>query len=337
MQVKTAVVILNWNGLPMLQTYLPDVVRFSESEDTKVYVIDNCSSDGSLDYVRTSFPTVGIVRLERNYGFAGGYNRGLRMIEADYYVLLNSDVRVSEGWLAPVIDYMDNNDRVAACQPKVLSERDHTAFEYAGACGGYIDCYGYPFCRGRLFSTVEKDTGQYDSIVDVFWASGAAFFIRSAVYRQLGGFDESFFAHMEEIDLCWRIKRQGYVVSCIPESVVYHVGGATLSDENPRKLYLNFRNNLFMLRKNLSPDVYAKVMAIRLVLDWVSVMMFVLKLDFKKARAIVKARIDYARNKHEYVRPTASARFEECYGGSIVMKYYLCGCKTFDKIKAKWK
>ncbi len=337
MRTKVAVAILNWNGRSMLERYLPSVVRYSEADWCKVFVIDNASTDDSVDYLNSHFPTVGLVRLDKNYGFAGGYDIGLRSIEADYYVLLNSDVRVTPGWIDAVISYMDSHADVAVCQPKILSERDNSLFEYAGACGGYIDRYGYPFCRGRVFSTVEKDKGQYDDVASVFWASGAAFFIRSDVFHSVGGFDETFFAHMEEIDLCWRIKRAGYGICCIPSSVVYHVGGATLGAENPYKTYLNFRNNLLMMRKNLAVRGYGRVMLARAFLDCLSVLLFTFKFDFKKARAVIKARVDYAKCKKHYQRSCGNESFAECYGGSGGMKYYLSGCKTFEKLRSKWR
>lgn len=337
MSAKVAVVIVNWNGRAVLEAYLPSVVKHSQTDWCKVFVIDNASTDNSVEYVSTHFPTVGLVRLDKNHGFAGGYNLGLRCIEADYLVLLNSDVRVTPGWVNAIIDYMDSHGDVAACQPKILSERDNSSFEYAGACGGYIDRYGYPFCRGRMFSVVEKDKGQYDDVASIFWASGAALFIRSSVFDEMGGFDTTFFAHMEEIDLCWRIKRAGYKICCVPSSVVYHVGGATLGAENPYKTYLNFRNNLFMMRKNLAAKGYVRVMATRAFLDCLSVLLFAFKLDFKKAMAVIRARADYARSKKRYPRSGVYGAFPECFGGSVVVKYYLFGCKTFEKLRSKWK
>lgn len=337
MLIKTAVVILNWNGLDMLKAYLPSVVAYSQSEDCKVYVIDNASTDASVSYVEAEHPTVGVVRLDRNHGFAGGYDIGLAGIDARYYILLNSDVRVTDGWLKPLVAYMDSHPHVAACQPKILSERDHGMFEYAGACGGYIDRYGYPFCRGRIFSTIERDEGQYDSIADISWASGAALAVRSDVFRHVGGFDETFFAHMEEIDLCWRIRRAGHAISCVPSSVVYHVGGATLGQENPYKTYLNFRNNLIMLRKNLPPRHYHRIMAVRALLDGIAALQFLLTLQPSKAAAVCRARIDYWHRMKDYKRLYAMAGSIVCYRRSIVCDYYLHGRKKFSRLFMAWQ
>ncbi len=334
---KIAVAILNYNGLEVFKEYLRAAVEHSQADGCKVYIIDNCSTDASLDYVTANFPSVGIVRLERNHGYAGGYNRGLKGIEADYYVLLNSDVRVTAGWLQPVIEYMDTHPHVAACQPKILSDRNKSSFEYAGACGGYIDRYGFPFCRGRVFASIEDDRGQHDTNANVFWASGAAFFVRSKVFWQAGGFDDTFFAHMEEVDLCWRIKALGHGICCIPSSVVYHLGGATLDNGNPYKLYLNFRNSLYMLRKNLPGKGYRRVMAARLLLDCAAFAAFVLAFDFAKAKAVAKARIDYCKNKNKYRRNATLPIHEGLYRRSIAVAYYIFGRRTFDEIKKAWK
>lgn len=330
-----SVVILNWNGEKMLEKYLPDVVKYSDVDGVpaEVWVIDNASTDNSVDLIKRSFPMVRLVLLDRNYGFAGGYNKGLEQIDSDYLILLNSDVRVTDGWLAPVIRYMENNQEVAVCQPKLMSDRNTSFFEYAGAAGGYIDKYGYPFCRGRVFSDVEEDHGQYDDLQQIFWASGAALFVRTEVFKGVGGFDESFFAHMEEIDLCWRIRNSGYQIMYIPSSVVYHVGAATLKKENPFKTYLNFRNNLYMLYKNLPDHCFRKVMFIRFFLDFVSFMMFVLTFKFDAAAAVFKARRDYVRNRHKYVRQAErnSGDFP-VKNFSIVFNYYILWRKTYDKL-----
>ena len=243
--MKTAIVILNWNGRKMLERYLPSVVE-NTPDDAAVIVADNASSDGSLDFLAQYYPSVRCLPLDVNYGFAEGYNRALRLVEAQYYVLLNSDVEVTAGWLKPLVDYMDAHDEVAACQPKLLSWTSKGYFEYAGASGGFIDRYGYPFCRGRLFDTVEEDQGQYDQPASVLWATGACLLIRSADYWAAGGLDGRFFAHNEEIDLCWRLHIMGRQVMCLPQSLVYHLGGGTLPKGNPRKTFLNFRNNLTM-------------------------------------------------------------------------------------------
>lgn len=241
--MRTAVVILNWNGQKMMETYLSTVVKYSKDE-VDVWVADNASTDGSLAMLARKFPMVKTLRLDKNYGFAEGYNRALAQIKADYYVLLNSDVEVTHHWLTPLVEYMDAHADVAACQPKLLSEFDKDRFEYAGACGGFLDRYGYPFCRGRIFDTVERDEGQYDYAQDVLWATGACLLIRAADYWRVGGLDGRFFAHCEEIDLCWRLRQRGRRIVCYPESEVYHVGGGTLPKSNPMKTFLNFRNNL---------------------------------------------------------------------------------------------
>src|SRR5574344_438895 len=258
---KIAVVILNWNGAAMLRQFLPSVIR--NSPEAAVYVADNGSTDNSVEMLRNDFPTVRLVLLDKNYGFAGGYNNALKQIEATYYLLLNSDVEATPGWLVPMLDYMDAHVEVAACQPKLLSQKTKSVFEYAGASGGYIDRYGSPFCRGRVMGSVEEDRGQYDNIVPLFWATGASLLVRSVDYNSVGGLDDRFFAHMEEIDLCWRLRSRGRAIVCIPQSVAYHVGAATLKKENPKKTYLNFRNNLLMLYKNLPENELDKVMAVR--------------------------------------------------------------------------
>ena len=246
---RVSVVILNWNGVDMLRKFIPSVIDNSVGEGIEICVADNASSDGSLEMLRTEFPVVRLIELDRNYGFAEGYNRALAQVDAEYVVLLNSDVEVTSHWLEPLLDYMDTHSGTVACQPKLLSWHNKEYFEYAGASGGFIDRYGYPFCRGRIFDVVEKDCGQYDTVTEVMWVTGAALFIRLADYREVGGLDDHFFAHMEEIDLCWRLRSRGKKLVCIPQSVVYHVGGATLKKENPRKTFLNFRNNLLMLYK----------------------------------------------------------------------------------------
>lgn len=335
----TAIAILNWNGAEMLRRFLPSVVRHSAGEGMEVVVIDNGSDDNSAEVLEKEFPTVRTVMLDKNYGFAGGYNKGLEHIEADYYVILNSDVEVTENWIAPVIEAMEKDTSIAACQPKILSQKSPEYFEYAGACGGFIDKYGYPFCRGRIFDTVEKDNSQYDSPLEIMWATGAALFIRSSVFRKCGGFDTRFFAHMEEIDLCWRIKNLGYSIMCIPQSKVYHVGGATLSKENPRKTYLNFRNNLLMLYKNLPQQSLCRVMAVRQILDLVAMLAFVLKGDMANAKAVMKARNDYRKMKKDMAGDRSAiqkSRTQNTVAGitdfSILVKYHLKGIKTFDKL-----
>lgn len=334
---KIAVVILNWNGCDMLRNFLPSVIRFSEG--ATIYVADNGSTDTSVEVLSTEFPSVSIIELHRNYGFAEGYNQAFRQIQAEYVVLLNSDVEVTERWLTPLVSYMDNHPEASACQPKLHSWRNKGQFEYAGAAGGFIDHYGYPYCRGRIMNTVENDRGQYDSAVPIFWATGAALFIRLADYVKVGGLDERFFAHMEEIDLCWRLRARGKQIVCIPESTVYHVGGATLKRENPRKTFLNFRNNLIMLYKNLPSDELNYVMRVRGVLDYVAALSFLLKLQFPNALAVWNARKEFHLLKQSYtsvreenLRKTSAVTIPERTKNSILAQYFLCGKKYFSQL-----
>lgn len=298
---KVSVVILNWNGADMLRRFLPSVLACSQAESVEVCVADNGSTDDSCEIIKWEFPDVRLIRLAENYGFAEGYNKALKQVEAEYVVLLNSDVEVTPDWLTPMVDYMDTHPDVAACQPKILSYHERNSFEYAGAAGGFIDCYGYPFCRGRIFESVEEDRGQYDKVVSVFWATGAALLIRLKVYQEVGGLDGRFFAHMEEIDLCWRLRSRGHNVVCLPSSSVYHVGGATLKKDNPHKTFLNFRNNLLMLYKNLPEKELRRVMCVRACLDYVAAAFFFLKADFHNAHAVIEARKEYLRLRPQFV------------------------------------
>ena len=337
---KVSVVILNWNGVGMLQKFLPKVVEYSVNQGVEICVADNASTDESVSYLQANFPNVRLIVLDKNYGFAEGYNRALEQVEAEYVVLLNSDVEVSLHWLEPLVEYMDAHPEVAACQPKIRSERNKEYFEYAGAAGGYLDKYGYPFCRGRIFDVVEKDEGQYDTVSSVFWATGAALFIRLKDYWEAGGLDGRFFAHMEEIDLCWRLRSRGRGIVCIPQSVVYHVGAATLKKENPRKTFLNFRNNLLMLYKNLPEKELKKVMFIRGLLDWVATFVFLLKGDGKNARAVWQARKefkhicpDFASSRAENLAKATGQSIPEKVDYSILWKFHACGKKVFSRLK----
>lgn len=267
--MKTAIVILNWNGRKMLEKYLPNVIEYSRDE-AQIFVADNASTDDSVEWLKKNYPMVRILVLDHNFGFAEGYNKALRQVDADYYVLLNSDVKVTHHWLTSLIEEMDVHPEIAACQPKLLSMTDNDAFEYAGASGGYIDRYGYPFCRGRIFDTVEDDNGQYNNAQEVLWATGACLLIRSSDYWKAGGLDGRFFAHNEEIDLCWRLHQMGKRIYCFPESEVYHLGGGTLPKTNSKKTFLNFRNNLTMLYKNLPDNELKKVMRVRWFLDYLA-------------------------------------------------------------------
>ena len=267
-KIKTAVVVLNWNGKAWLEKFLPNLVNHSQV--ATVFVADNASTDDSVDYVKINFPTVKIIVNASNGGYAKGYNDVLKQIDAEYFVLINSDIEVTAGWLSPIISLMDSDKQIASCQPKILNYNSKTKFEYAGASGGFIDNLGYPFCRGRIFDDLEQDKGQYNDAVEVFWATGACLFVRSTHFWELGGLDEDFFAHQEEIDLCWRLKNKGYKIMVQPKSVVYHVGGGTLNAGSPFKTHLNFRNNLFMLFKNLPISSLFTTIPMRLVLDGVA-------------------------------------------------------------------
>lgn len=337
MESRTAVVILNYNGESMLTRFLPSVVE--HTPDARIVVADNGSTDNSVSVVRTSFPSVEVLELGENYGFAEGYNRALAQIDATYYVLLNSDVEVTPCWLSPLVDLLDNEATVAACQPKILACNNRTYFEYAGASGGFIDAYGYPFCRGRIFDTVEEDKGQYDAPCHIFWATGAALAVRSDVFWRAGGFDGRFFAHMEEIDLCWRIQARGSGIMAVPSSMVYHVGGATLQKSNPRKTYLNFRNNLLLLYKNLPAGSLHRVMRVRCLLDILAAIKFLIAGEWGNFKAVLQARRDFARMKKDF----ASSRDENLSlatnekptgicDSSILWKYYAKGKRYFSQL-----
>ena len=337
--IKVSVVILNWNGVEMLRTFLPSVLVCSSGHDVEICVADNGSTDNSCEMLKEEFPTVRLIRLDENYGFAEGYNRALAEVEAEYVVLLNSDVEVTPDWLEPLVSFMDEHPEVAACQPKILSQKNRAFFEYAGAAGGYIDYLGYPFCRGRIFEKVEKDEGQYDTNRSVFWATGAALMIRQDIYNHVGGLDGRFFAHMEEIDLCWRLRSRGYGIYCIPESRVFHVGGATLKKENPRKTFLNFRNNLLMLYKNLPEKELKSVMRKRSVLDFIAASFFFLKGDFAASRAVFRARKQFKRlaprfkeDRQENLSLTINHNIPERYRFSILWKFKAQGKKYFSNL-----
>ncbi len=335
---QTAVVILNYNGAGMLRRFLPSVIEYSP--EASIYVADNGSSDESCDVVRNEFPAVKLMVLDHNYGFAEGYNRALAQVDEEYAVLLNSDVEVTRGWLSPMTQFLDSNPEVAACQPKLLSFKQKDFFEYAGAAGGFIDKWGYTFCRGRIFNTVERDSGQYDDTTDVFWATGAALMIRNEVYKNNGGLDGRFFAHMEEIDLCWRLRSRGYRIACVPQSHVYHVGGATLKKENPQKTYLNFRNNLLMIYKNAPNCQLKKIMLFRKVFDNVAALKFLASGDYAAFKAVRKARRDfkamrsgYDKARAENMKLAVTTRIPEVLKSSILYKYYLGFKHTYSSLK----
>jgi len=332
--MRVAVVILNWNGKSFLEQFLPSVIL--NSPNATVYVADNASSDGSLAYLKENFPTIKLIKNKENLGFAGGYNKALKKLEEEFFVLLNSDVEVTQNWLEPIVDLFDSNSTIAACQPKILNYHDKTSFEYAGAAGGFIDKNGYPFCRGRIFDSLEQDNGQYDSVEEIFWATGACLFIRSKVYNELGGLDADFFAHMEEIDLCWRIKRAGYSIKVQPASVVYHVGGGTLSKSNPFKTFLNFRNGLQLLTKNLPKNQLLPKLFIRMILDGVAAYKFLFSGDGKDCLAVIHAHFSfYVRLRKTLKKRSGNYdRLVGQYHGNIVFDYFLKGLKKFSELPA---
>ena len=333
---KTKVVILNWNGRAHLERYLPSVVRHTMPQ-YGVVVADNGSTDSSLEYVAETFPEVEIVRLDRNYGFAEGYNRALREVEAEYYVLLNSDVEVTEGWCEKLVEALDADPQMAAVAPKLLADTDRERFEYAGASGGFIDILGYPFCRGRILSTTELDEGQYDDPREVFWTSGAAFACRAEVFKSEGGFDGEFFAHMEEIDLCWRMQSSGYSIGIEPRAKVYHLGGGTLSALSPRKTMLNHRNNLAMLYKNLPLGHLLWVLPARLVLDGVAAASYLVKGQWACVKAVWQAHVGFYRMlpslsaKRKAERAKRATLPRTIYRGSVIVRR-LVGGKKFGKM-----
>ena len=333
---KVAVVILNWNGKEFLQKFLSNVLSNSKDEGVKLWVADNGSVDNSIEYLESEFPDVGLVKLDKNYGFAGGYNRALKQINAEYYMILNSDVEVSEGWLTPMIKILDNEKDVAACMPKIRAYNQKDSFEYAGAAGGFIDKYGFPFCRGRILNNIEKDNGQFNDRIEVFWATGAALLIRQDLFHEQNGFDDDFFAHMEEIDLCWRLKNAGHKIVYEPESVVYHVGGGTLPNNSSFKLYLNFRNSLFMLFKNLNQKDLKAIMFKRKLFDGLAAIKFLLSLQTGSFMAVVKAHKAFYKNitslkaKRKILEEKRKTEnHPQVYPRSLVVAFFVKGKKLF--------
>ncbi len=335
MKNKVAVVILNWNGKFFLEKFLPKVI--SCSQNTQIIVADNCSTDDSIEFVSTQYPNIQIIKNPSNNGFAKGYNQALKQIEAEYYILLNSDVEVTENWISPIIQLMEKDKDIAACQPKILDYNSPHQFEYAGACGGFIDKYAYPFCRGRIFNVIEEDKHQYDEITEVFWATGACMFVKAEAFWQVNGFDDDYFAHMEEIDLCWRLKRKGLKLFCIPQSQVFHVGGGTLHKSNPRKTYLNFRNNLMMLYKNLPPQKMLPVLISRIMLDKLAGISFFFSGNVKDTIAVYKAYFYILKNykRLRKQRNNSGIPFREVsniYKRSLVSAYYLKKQHQFSEL-----
>ncbi len=334
---EIAIVILNYNGKRFLERFLADVIEKSEPLG-EVIIADNASTDDSIEYLREFFPTTQLILLDKNYGFAGGYNRALAQLTHEYFVLLNSDIEVSDNWLTPLYELMKSNVNIAACQPKLLSFADNAYFEYAGAAGGFIDKFGYPFCRGRLFQHIEKDNGQYDEQIEVFWASGACMMVRAEVYRQLEGLDEHFFAHMEEIDFCWRAKILNYKIMYCPNSQVYHIGGGTLPKLSPRKTYLNFRNNLSMLYKNLPSRFLLSTIFLRLILDGIASLKFLLDGGIRDFFAVIRAHFHFYRRlpqlhkQRKKIQPKAVA---QVFRKNLVVQYFILQKHFFSQLDSK--
>ncbi len=329
--MKIAVVILNYNGLAHLQRYLPSVIE--NTPDAEIWIADNASTDQSIQWLINEHPQIKYVVLSKNHGYAGGYNAALQSIEADFYVLLNSDVEVTKNWLSQLLYPMFSNAKIAAAQPKVLSVNQPDHFEYAGAAGGFIDKYGYPFCRGRIFDDLEPDNGQYNDSKRVFWATGACMAIRADAFHQIGGFDDSFFAHMEEIDLCWRLQKSGYEIWCFPQSEVFHLGGGTLQKSNPHKTFLNFRNGLYMLYKNLDNRELYFTLFVRMVLDGISGLYFLFTFQFSNFWAIIRAHFSFYRSISDLKKKRIPVKLKVSrYNGSIVLKYFLQRIKKYSDL-----
>ncbi len=334
--MRIAVIILNWNGKKYLQQFLPSLIQYSKDE-AEIIVADNASTDDSVAFLKSAYPAIRIIQNLDNAGFAGGYNIALRQVDADYYILLNSDIEVTENWIAPVIKLMEQDKRIAACQPKIRSYLEPKKFEYAGAAGGFIDKYGYPFCRGRIFQSIEEDHGQYDDVSEIFWATGACMFVKASLFHEFGGFDEDFFAHMEEIDFCWRLKNNGFKIMYCPYSTVFHIGGGTLPKASWRKTYLNFRNNFFLLYKNLPDDRLIKVFAVRYLLDTIAAFKFLFQAGFKDFWAVTRAHFSFYRNLSKIKQKRKLLRhgsMKDVYSKNIVVGYYLRGQRKFSQLNA---
>lgn len=338
---KTAVVILNWNGKHFLQHFLPGIVnntRANSGGQAEIVIADNASTDASLSLLESCHSGIRLIKFDKNYGFAEGYNKALNRIEADYYVLLNSDVEVGSGWLAPLMDFMDQNPHVGVCMPKIKSFHHPAKFEYAGACGGFMDVLGYPFCRGRILSNIENDCGQYDTARPVFWASGTCFMIRSRLWHELQGLDRHFFAHMEEIDLCWRVQLAGHQIWVLPRSQIFHVGGGSLPNNSPHKLFLNYRNNLYMLYKNLPNSRLCVVLCCRMLLDAASALLYLLQGKPKFTAVVFKAHLAFWKTRKQLTRNPQKQKtaLQGIYRGSIVAAFFLHGSRLrFSMIRDK--
>jgi GT2 family glycosyltransferase len=336
--IKIAVVILNWNGREHLDKFLPSVIKYSGNSSTEIYVADNNSSDDSINLLKNKYHRIKLIQFDRNYGFAQGYFKALEQIKSEYFVLLNSDVMVTSNWLS-LVDLMEKDKSIAACMPKIRSYANNDYFEYAGAAGGFIDKLGYPFCRGRILNNIEKDEGQYDDPIEVFWASGACMFLRAKAYFEAGGLDKDFFAHMEEIDLCWRLKRLDYKVICYPDVTVYHVGGGTLPNNTPRKLYYNYRNNLFLLYKNLPENIFYKTIIARLLLDMLSAFVYLFNFSFSFSFAVIKAHLAFysslktLKRKRKKIRSDSELNnINQIYKKSILFKFFVRKTRCFSQL-----
>lgn len=332
--MKTAIIILNWNGEKLLEQFLPSVVEFT-AKHAEIYIADNNSTDNSIDFITENFPSVKIIKNDINGGYAKGYNDALKHIDADIFCLINSDIEVTENWLNPILNEFKNDENIGVLQPKILDFKDKTKFEYAGAAGGFLDFFGYPYCRGRIFNDIEKDTKQFNKISDIFWASGACFFIKSDLFRELNGFDEDYFAHQEEIDLCWRVQNAGYKIKYIPNSIVYHVGGATLSNLTPKKTFLNFRNSLLNILKNVPNRYLVFLILSRLILDGFAGIKFLIELKPKHTFAILKAHLSFYSLFFKFLRKRKNRKKKTDYYNhkSIVWQYFILGRKNYHQLK----
>lgn len=336
---EVSIVILNWNGKQHLEHFLPDLVRHTTHPGAEIVVADNGSEDDSIEFLKKDYPLIRIIELELNHGFSGGYNRAMEQLDAKYLLLLNSDIEVSEHWLEPMLNLMEKDPSVGACTPRIRDFNKRSYFEYAGAAGGFIDHFGYPFCRGRIFDHLEEDHGQYDKAIDLFWGSGACLMVRAELYRESGGLDEQFFAHMEEIDLCWRLQRMGYRIRYIPSSTVFHVGGATLQRGNPFKTYLNFRNNLLLLYKNLPAHGRKRILLTRMILDGISAFRFLLQGAFRDFLAVFKAHLSFYGMKSSYRGMKNKNKYAEndvivagIFPRSIVVEFFLRGRRKYSDL-----
>lgn len=333
--MKLAVVILNWNGRKFLEDFLPSVIKHNP-DYSEIIVADNASTDDSIEFLKTHYPGIRIIINETNGGFSKGYNDALKQVEADYYCLLNSDIEVSSGWIEPIINLMESDSEIAVCQPKLLSYHEPEKFEYAGAAGGFIDKYGYPFCRGRIFSEIEVDEGQYNDNCEIFWATGACMFVRADLYHKFGGLDEDFFAHMEEIDFCWRLKNHGFKIMYCAESKVFHVGGGTLPKKSSRKTYLNFRNNIILLYKNLPANRLFHVFILRFFLDITAAIRFLFDSGFGDFSAVFKAHYHFYKSLKRNISKRHKIKHNKVskiYKKNLVINHYLGGIKKFSEMK----